>query len=543
MGDRVARALAGAALLIAVLGTTTSFGNAAVSGFDESFHAARDATTIVLTKVKHGPRGPRGKPGPPGPQGPPGPPGPEGPPGPAGPAGPVGPAGPAGPPGPQGDPGPDRLPATCPEGNVAKYAANTTSLNCAPDNDTTYTAGDGLTLTGTTFAAAFGTGPNEIARGDHNHDDRYWKLTGNAGTVAGTNFLGTADNEALELKVNGGRALRLEPTSSSPNVLAGGANNALTAGVVGAVVSGGGGTAWFNPGLDYSNKVTDHYGSIGGGARNQAGDDGGAVDDAYYATVGGGAFNKANNAYATVSGGTNNVASAYYGAIGGGDGNAATGSHATVAGGWQNTASNWGVVAGGSQNEATGYSSMIPGGNENKAAGVRAFAAGFGAEALHAGSFVWADTSTTDSGTFAHLATSARNQFLARAAGGFTFYTSADASSGATLAGGGGSWSSLSDRNAKRGFLRVDPGTILRRLAGVPLFTWSYKRQSPAIRHIGPTAQDFRAAFGVGEDARHISTVDADGVALAAIQGLYQQNLRLQKRMARLERLLARERR
>jgi hypothetical protein len=47
----------------------------------------------------------------------------------------------------------------------------------------------------------------------------------------------------------------------------------------------------------------------------------------------------------------------------------------------------------------------------------------------------------------------------------------------------------------------------------------------------------------VGEDARHISTVDADGVALAAIQGLYRQNLRLQKRVARLERLLARQRR
>jgi hypothetical protein len=50
---------------------------------------------------------------------------------------------------------------------------------------------------------------------------------------------------------------------------------------------------------------------------------------------------------------------------------------------------------------------------------------------------------------------------------------------------------------------------------------WSYKAQDPTIRHIGPTAQEFKAAFQVGEDDRHISTVDADGVALAAIQGLY----------------------
>jgi hypothetical protein len=55
-------------------------------------------------------------------------------------------------------------------------------------------------------------------------------------------------------------------------------------------------------------------------------------------------------------------------------------------------------------------------------------------------------------------------------------------------------------------------------------------------------AQDFYAAFGVGEDDRHISTVDADGVALAAIQGLYQlmqeqnaQIVALEARVAALE--------
>ena len=51
--------------------------------------------------------------------------------------------------------------------------------------------------------------------------------------------------------------------------------------------------------------------------------------------------------------------------------------------------------------------------------------------------------------------------------------------------------------------------------------TWNYKSQDPSIRHVGPMAQDFYAAFGVGEDEKHITTIDADGVALAAIQGLY----------------------
>ena len=52
--------------------------------------------------------------------------------------------------------------------------------------------------------------------------------------------------------------------------------------------------------------------------------------------------------------------------------------------------------------------------------------------------------------------------------------------------------------------------------------TWNYKSQPASVRHNGPTAQDFKAAFGVGESDTGISTVDAQGVALAAVQGLNQ---------------------
>ena len=76
--------------------------------------------------------------------------------------------------------------------------------------------------------------------------------------------------------------------------------------------------------------------------------------------------------------------------------------------------------------------------------------------------------------------------------------------------------------------------------------TWNYKEQNRSIRHLGPMAQDFHAAFSVGEDDRHINTVDADGVALAAIQGLYQEVAEksariteLEERLARVERLLS----
>jgi hypothetical protein len=76
---------------------------------------------------------------------------------------------------------------------------------------------------------------------------------------------------------------------------------------------------------------------------------------------------------------------------------------------------------------------------------------------------------------------------------------------------------------------------------------WSYKAQDPSVRHIGPMAQDFHTAFGVGEDDRRISSVDADGVALAAIQGLHsmvqekeKEIEALKQRLAAIEALLAR---
>jgi hypothetical protein len=77
----------------------------------------------------------------------------------------------------------------------------------------------------------------------------------------------------------------------------------------------------------------------------------------------------------------------------------------------------------------------------------------------------------------------------------------------------------LSDRNAKENFQEVDPGAVLEKVANLPISRWNFKEDSETP-HIGPMAQDFYAAFGLGPDDKHIATVDADGVALAAIQGL-----------------------
>lgn len=80
----------------------------------------------------------------------------------------------------------------------------------------------------------------------------------------------------------------------------------------------------------------------------------------------------------------------------------------------------------------------------------------------------------------------------------------------------------LSDVNSKENFASVDSLVLLEKLATIEIQSWNYITQDDSIRHIGPMAQDFYATFNVGDDNTHISSIDPDGVALAAIQGLYE---------------------
>jgi hypothetical protein len=78
-----------------------------------------------------------------------------------------------------------------------------------------------------------------------------------------------------------------------------------------------------------------------------------------------------------------------------------------------------------------------------------------------------------------------------------------------------------SDRHRKTDIAPIESLAVLEKVAALPLSTWRYKTDAPETKHLGPMAQDFHAAFGLnGADDKHIATVDADGVALAAIQGL-----------------------
>ena len=81
----------------------------------------------------------------------------------------------------------------------------------------------------------------------------------------------------------------------------------------------------------------------------------------------------------------------------------------------------------------------------------------------------------------------------------------------------------VSDRALKYGVRPLSSEEVLLRLSRLPVSTWTYNNEPPGVRHIGPMAQDFNAAFGVGADPRFISPVDADGVAMVALQALHKQ--------------------
>lgn len=154
------------------------------------------------------------------------------------------------------------------------------------------------------------------------------------------------------------------------------------------------------------------------------------------------------------------------------------------------------------------------------------------------GSFFYTNTALTTSFIFNSTTATMTltNSKLAMNSDGSTTLTSnSGGSAGVNLPAGGGSWQSLSDMHMKENFASVDGEDLLRRLRKVPISTWNYKTQNAKIRHMGPMAQDFAAAFNIGEDNRHIATIDPDGVALAGVQALDTRTLHQQQRIDALE--------
>lgn len=258
-----------------------------------------------------------------------------------------------------------------------------------------------------------------------------------------------------------------------------------------------------------------------------------------------GADTNAAGSFAFVSGRNNAAIGAYSSAFG--QLSSATGNHSVVFG-------NSSVAAGSAS--LAGGTSAFANGSESVAMGLRVSAGGNGsvvlgsdavAQAAASGTFIFADRSTTTD-----IVGFAPNEFIVRAAGGVGFYTNAATSTGVEMAANGSSWAPLSDVNAKENFRDVSGEEVLAKIARMSIQEWNYKAQDASLRHMGPTAQEFRAAFGLGDFPLRINTVDADGVALAAVKALEvrtrdlndkltRENDELRARLTRLEALLGKQ--
>jgi len=319
-----------------------------------------------------------------------------------------------------------------------------------------------------------------------------WQLTGNSGTTPATNFLGTTDFQALELKVNGVRALRLEPTST-PNIIGGG--GLATAGTSGVSIGGGGDS--LNP-----NRVTDWYGTVAGGYGNRAGDGLGTATDRGYGAVGGGVFNVASGEFAT-----------------------------------------------------------IPGGSRNVAGGTNSFAAGDGAQALHNGSFVWADNFSDP------IQSNGENQFVVGARGGSRFLGNVGISFSATPIPSNiltiqqtsstdpiaDAWTVYSSRRWKTDIRGIEsPLEKLLRLRGVR-FNWKANGQADIgliaeeVARVVPEVVDGNANRASGLDYSRLVALLIEGVKEqqaelrtqeAKVRKLERQRASLEARLSELERLV-----
>ncbi len=108
-----------------------------------------------------------------------------------------------------------------------------------------------------------------------------------------------------------------------------------------------------------------------------------------------------------------------------------------------------------------------------------------------------------------------------------------------------GTLAQLSRRDSKEHFAGIDHQTMLTALKGLDISTWNYKHQADDERHLGPVAEEFYAAYGLGTDAEHIATSDMAAVALASSQALLfeleakdQRITELEARLQRLEALM-----
>jgi hypothetical protein len=267
-----------------------------------------------------------------------------------------------------------------------------------------------------------------------------------------------------------------------------------------------------------------------------------------------GEFDEANIGFYSFAGGNRTIANDFA-SFAFGDQVTVTGAYATGFGGNSTVDGNYGFSAG-SQNRCIGFVCAAIGFMAN-ADGQGAFALGYRTTADadysfalgrmassngHTGAFVWGDASINDS-----VQASANNQFTVRARGGIRLRTSTATSdnvgvngnTGCDLPGNSGAMSCASSRTLKERFLTVSNDDVLARIRRTPVSTWSYIGEEGAVRHMGPVAEDFHAAFGLGINNTTIGHLDIDGVNFAGVKALDARTTELQAQLAERDRRIA----
>jgi hypothetical protein len=369
-----------------------------------------------------------------------------------------------------------------------------------------------------------------------------WNLSGNLGTNPIVNFIGTSDVSDLVLKTNNLERMRImsngrigigtsAPLGSLHIIGNDGFIDEGTFGSGATLSLSGAGTrmVW------YPKKASFRAGTVIGNAW----DDVNIGDYSFAIGYDTRAIGKYSFSGGQTSSATKDNAMAFgFNSIASGYASIAIGSQATASG-YCSIALGRGAVA----NDTGGVSLSYHGGAGRYAVafGYYTNASGKNSVAMgtssstngHKGSFIFADI-TKQTTTPSTLST-ADNQFMAKASGGFVFYTDINTTMGVTLPAGGGSWATISDRNKKNNFKKVNTQDVLEKLSGLEITTWNYKTQDPSIRHMGPMAQDFYTLFGLGENETSISTVDIDGINMAAIQSLEKITRELKQKYEQIE--------
>ncbi len=208
----------------------------------------------------------------------------------------------------------------------------------------------------------------------------------------------------------------------------------------------------------------------------------------------------------------------------------ATGTASVAIGAYNKATADYALALGSYSTASASHAIAI--GTQVVASGIYSIALGSGANTNGKdGSVVIGDDSY-----FQTAYSAADNQLTMRFSGGYRLWSSyPDSTAGVYMRHGQSGWSNYCNRDMKENFEPIDVEQILEKIGRMPITKWNYKKTDPNEKYIGPTAQDFYAAFQLnGTDSLGINTISMDGINMAGIQALEKRTSEMKKSMEKI---------